>query len=151
MSRRRGQHRSVAQPGRAPRSGRGGRRFKSCRSDQHLRGAFENPQLSVHSAKSEAPEVHKGVHRSGLRMVTLVRGSDGAYRARKRLPADVREEYGRQYGAHHEAKFFRPATTKPNEAKRDFGEWVAEVEARIDAIRKHRKGEGIALNQIGRA
>src|SRR5580700_6443543 len=28
--------RSVAQPGRAPRSGRGGRRFKSCRSDQHL-------------------------------------------------------------------------------------------------------------------
>lgn len=33
MSRRRGQHRSVAQPGRAPRSGRGGRRFKSCRSD----------------------------------------------------------------------------------------------------------------------
>ena len=28
--------RSVAQPGRAPRSGRGGRRFKSCHSDQHL-------------------------------------------------------------------------------------------------------------------
>jgi hypothetical protein len=26
----------VAQPGRAPRSGRGGRRFKSCHSDQHL-------------------------------------------------------------------------------------------------------------------
>ncbi len=29
-----GQCRSVAQPGRAPRSGRGGRRFKSCHSDQ---------------------------------------------------------------------------------------------------------------------
>src|SRR5215813_2264255 len=29
-----GQRRSVAQPGRAPRSGRGGRRFKSCHSDQ---------------------------------------------------------------------------------------------------------------------
>src|SRR5215510_3722442 len=28
-------YRSVAQPGRAPRSGRGGRRFKSCHSDQH--------------------------------------------------------------------------------------------------------------------
>ena len=28
--------RSVAQPGSAPRSGRGGRRFKSCHSDQHL-------------------------------------------------------------------------------------------------------------------
>ncbi len=28
--------RSVAQPGRAPRSGRGGRRFKSCHSDHYL-------------------------------------------------------------------------------------------------------------------
>ena len=28
--------RSVAQPGRAPRSGRGGRRFKSCHSDQYF-------------------------------------------------------------------------------------------------------------------
>ena len=30
--------RSVAQPGSAPRSGRGGRRFKSCHSDQSLQG-----------------------------------------------------------------------------------------------------------------
>src|ERR1700730_4484629 len=29
-------YRSVAQPGSAPRSGRGGRRFKSCHSDQYL-------------------------------------------------------------------------------------------------------------------
>src|SRR6266849_871937 len=29
-----GKYRSVAQPGSAPRSGRGGRRFKSCHSDQ---------------------------------------------------------------------------------------------------------------------
>jgi hypothetical protein len=74
-------------------------------------------------------------------MVTLVRGPDGAYRARKRLPNDVREEYGRQYDARHEAKFFRPANTKPHEAKRDFGEWIAEVESRIDTIRKQREGE----------
>jgi len=78
-------------------------------------------------------------------MVTPVRGPDGAYRARKRLPADVREEYGRLYGPRHEAKFFRPASTKPHEAKREFCEWLAEVESRIDAIRKQRKGEGIAL------
>jgi hypothetical protein len=34
--------RSVAQPGRAPRSGRGGRRFKSCHSDQYL---AQNPAV----------------------------------------------------------------------------------------------------------
>src|SRR5450755_775974 len=32
--------RSVAQPGSAPRSGRGGRRFKSCHSDHYPRGSF---------------------------------------------------------------------------------------------------------------
>src|SRR5947199_805779 len=35
--------RSVAQPGSAPRSGRGGRRFKSCHSDQLLDGRKDNP------------------------------------------------------------------------------------------------------------
>ncbi len=34
--------RSVAQPGRAPRSGRGGRRFKSCHSDQFLAALSSN-------------------------------------------------------------------------------------------------------------
>ena len=80
-------------------------------------------------------------------MVTLSQDSGGNYKARKRLPDDVREEYGRQYRARHEAKFFRPASTKPHEAKRDFSEWVAEVESRIDTIRKQRKGEGIALTR----
>jgi hypothetical protein len=80
-------------------------------------------------------------------MVRLARGPDGAYRARKRLPDDVREEYGRLYRARHEAKFFRPASAKPHEAKRDFGEWLAEVESRVDTIRKQRKGEGVALTR----
>ena len=38
--------RSVAQPGRAPRSGRGGRRFKSCRSDQ-FSGSKDNSTRQV--------------------------------------------------------------------------------------------------------
>ncbi len=35
--------RSVAQPGSAPRSGRGGRRFKSCHSDQHFSITRQTP------------------------------------------------------------------------------------------------------------
>jgi hypothetical protein len=55
--------------------------------------------------------------------------------ARKRLPDDVRQEYVRLYGAHHEAKFSAPKTTKSHEAKRLYGNWLAEVEGRIAAIR----------------
>ena len=37
--------RSVAQPGRAPRSGRGGRRFKSCHSDQNFPSYFKQLEM----------------------------------------------------------------------------------------------------------
>jgi hypothetical protein len=56
-------YRSVAQPGRAPRSGRGGRRFKSCHSDQsHQQLAalgFSNNQLrgQLWGQKPLAPKV----------------------------------------------------------------------------------------------
>ena len=38
-------------------------------------------------------------------MARLAQNNNGNYGARKRLPNDVREEYGRLYGAYHEAKF----------------------------------------------
>jgi hypothetical protein len=78
-------------------------------------------------------------------MATLTQDSKGNYRARKRLPGDVREEYGRLYGPRFEAKFFAPASTKPQEAKRLFAEWLAEVEGRITNIRAQRNGDGISL------
>jgi len=53
-------------------------------------------------------------------MVKLQHDSNGNYRARKRLPDNVREEYGRLYGARHEAKFFAPKSIKSHEAKRLF-------------------------------
>src|SRR5271169_4826616 len=60
--------RSVAQSGSAPRSGRGGRRFKSCHSDQlHTQGA-DPSQLSAKPSDFKKPKVHKGVHRRVLRM-----------------------------------------------------------------------------------
>jgi len=38
-------------------------------------------------------------------MTTLRQDDKGNYIARMRLPDDVRDEYGRRYGARHEAKF----------------------------------------------
>jgi hypothetical protein len=80
-------------------------------------------------------------------MVKLAKDNNGNYRARKRLPRDVQEEYGRLYGPRLEAKFYAPASAKPNVAKQLFTEWLAEVEARIEAIIAERKGEGIPLTR----
>src|SRR5262249_33823012 len=71
----------------------------------------------------------------------------GKYIARKRLPDDVREEYGRRHKARFEAKFSAPASNGPHIAKQKFREWDAEVTARIEAIRAERKGEGISLTR----
>jgi hypothetical protein len=71
----------------------------------------------------------------------------GNFIARKRLPDDVREEYGRRDRAYYEAKFSRPASIGPHVAKQEFREWDAEVTARIEAIRAERKGEGISLSR----
>jgi integrase len=78
-------------------------------------------------------------------MVTLRQDGKGNYTARKRLPDDVREEYGRLYGPRYEAKFYAPKSTKSHEAKRLYGEWLAEVERRIEAVRAARDGTGVSL------
>ena len=80
-------------------------------------------------------------------MASLTQDNKGNYKARKRLPDEVREEYGRLYGARYEAKFFAPKTTKNHDAKRLFGEWLAEVEGRIAAIRAERDGTGRTLTR----
>ncbi len=80
-------------------------------------------------------------------MVRLRQERNGKYITRKRLPNDVREEYGRLYKAHHEAKFSAPASDGLHVAKQKFREWDAEVTARIEAIRAERKGEGISLTR----
>ncbi len=78
-------------------------------------------------------------------MVKLRQDSKGTYSARKRLPDDVREEYGRRHGPRLEAKFSAPASTGIQAAKQLFREWDAEIAGRIAAIRAERNGEGIAL------
>ena len=80
-------------------------------------------------------------------MASLTQNNNGRYTARKRLPDDVRDEYGRLHRARYEAKFTGPAGTKRHEAERLFHEWQAEVNARIAAIRAQRTGEGIPLSR----
>jgi integrase len=79
-------------------------------------------------------------------MVKLRQDNKGNYSARKRLPDDVREEYGRLYGAHHEAKFSAPSSVGSEVARQRFHEWDADVTSRIAAIRAAQRGEGIELN-----
>jgi integrase len=80
-------------------------------------------------------------------MVRLRKDNRGNYIARKRLPEDVRQEYGRLYGQSFEAKFYAPASTKRQDAERQFHEWEAETNARVAAIRAQRTGEGIPLTR----
>jgi hypothetical protein len=81
-------------------------------------------------------------------MTKLRVGGGSNYLARKRLPDDVREEYGRLYGARYEAKFSAPKTTKSHEAQKRYAIWLAEVEGRIAAIRAERDGSGRNLTRV---
>jgi hypothetical protein len=58
-------------------------------------------------------------------MASLRQDGRGNYVSRRKLPIDVRDEYGRLFGQRHEAKFFRPASTEKREAQRQFSEWSA--------------------------
>jgi integrase len=78
-------------------------------------------------------------------MASLRQDNRGNYVSRKKLPVDVREEYGRLFGQRHEAKFFRSASTDRREALRQFSEWSAEVDGNIIAIRAARDGTGLSL------
>jgi integrase len=80
-------------------------------------------------------------------MVTLAQDHKGNYKARKRIPDDVREDYGRLYGLRAEVKFYKAASTKPDVARQLFNKWSAQVEGRITAIRAQHKGEGVSLTQ----
>jgi len=122
-------------------------RSKSCHSDQlHKQGA-DRPHLLANIDHLEARQVHKSVHRHVLRMVKLRQDNNGNYIARKRLPDDVREEYGGRYKARYEAKFFARASVGALAAKQKFREWDADVTSKIAAIRAELTGQGIALTR----
>ena len=95
------QCRSVAQPGRAPRSGRGGRRFKSCRSDQSF------PKINI--VPPVLPPIQRGTlaehsrHRtlpaaSGIRSHAL--SHDAAASMQTRCPLRITSVRGFECTAH---------------------------------------------------
>jgi integrase len=78
---------------------------------------------------------------------SLQRVKSGAFRARKRLPDDVRLEYQALYGPAWEVKLTIPPDTPPEKAKALHMAWLAEVEGRVAALRAGRRGKGEDLNQ----
>lgn len=72
-----------------------------------------------------------------VRMAALNSSATGATKARKVIPKDARAEYKRLYGVGREAILKVPAGTSKAQAKALHGQWLAEVETRIERI-----GEG---------
>lgn len=64
-------------------------------------------------------------------MVTIRRTQSGLWAARKVIPEDVRDDFGKR-----EKKKTWPAHLTLAQAKTEAAEWVAEIEAKIDLLRK---------------
>jgi hypothetical protein len=81
-------------------------------------------------------------------MVALNISKNGQWIARKVIPADARAEYKALYGVGREAILRVPRGTSKAHAKALHGEWLAEVETRIERIRAAAKGEGQPLTRV---
>jgi integrase len=83
-----------------------------------------------------------------LLMASLNSTKSGAFVARKAIPKDARAAYKRLYGVSQEAILKVPTGTPKARAKALHGEWLAEVEVRIERIRAAAKGEGQPLTKL---
>src|ERR1700681_3516767 len=83
-----------------------------------------------------------------LRMTSLNRMRTGEFVARKAIPVDVREAYARLYKVSWEERLTLPANTPAHEAKKRHGEWLAEIETRIAALRAAARGAGQPLTRL---
>ena len=81
-------------------------------------------------------------------MVSLNPTKTGEFVARKVIPKDARAEYKRLHGVSAEALFKAPAGTPKAQAKAQHGEWLAEVETRIERIRAAATGTGQPLTKL---
>jgi hypothetical protein len=80
-------------------------------------------------------------------MVALTRQKAGGFAARKVIPKDIRAEYAGLYGVGWEEKLTIPPGCSLHEAKARCGEWLAEIETRIGALRAQKTGEGRPLTR----
>ncbi|QDM41440.1 site-specific integrase [Altererythrobacter sp. TH136] len=77
-----------------------------------------------------------------LRMAKLSRTSTGLWTARKVIPADIREAYGKR-----EDKPTWPASLNHTQARAEFAAWLMAVEDRIAALRSTERHEPLSLSQ----
>jgi len=66
----------------------------------------------------------------GIAMVSLTRTKSGLWKARKAIPADVREAYGKR-----EEKKTWPAELAAGQAKAELATWLTPIEERIGMLR----------------
>jgi integrase len=72
----------------------------------------------------------------------------GAVIARYAIPTDARDEYRRLYGKGREERWrAEPGAPEWGRRKQLYGEWVAEISKRIEAIRAAKRGESIDLSR----
>jgi len=83
-----------------------------------------------------------------VRMAALNSTAKGETKSRKAIPKDARGEYKRLYGVSREAILKVPAGTSKAQAKALHGQWLAEVETRIERIRAAAKGKGQPLTKL---
>jgi integrase len=76
--------------------------------------------------------------------------AEGGFTARKRIPTDVREEYGRLFGKRKPQweAWFNSGPMPIGLAREKHREWLSDIEARIANIRAERKGEGRTLSPM---
>jgi integrase len=83
-----------------------------------------------------------------VRMASLKSNKNGELIARKAIPVDARGEYKRLHGVGREVILRVAAGTPKAHAKALLGQWLAEVETRIERIRASAKGEGEPLTKL---
>jgi integrase len=79
--------------------------------------------------------------------VALTRNKSGEYIARKGIPKDVRQAYAKLFGVGWEVRLTLPAYLTESQAKAKHGEWLAEIETRIETLRATANGKGQPLTQ----
>jgi integrase len=80
-----------------------------------------------------------------FRMAGLDRAKSGAYKSRKGIPKDVRDDYHAHYGRRWEELFSLPPGFSAQQAKQRHSEWEGEIESRFAALRAKQRGEGREL------
>ena len=97
----------------------------------------------------QQPSTHGRPHRRCECLSQLAHPS-GGWKVRKRIPEDIREQYARAYGVAREATKTWPASTKEAAVKKEYAEWLADIEGRIEALRAASRWHRYFPQQAGR-